>query len=870
MSEIAKRLFISYAWENEDYRIWVRRLAARFREDGVDARLDYWHLRGNDSLPEFMNREVRQADWVLVLCSPAYRSKVHATEDGIRSTGVGWEAMLLTSRLFTTSENKMLAALARGPWTEAAPDFLLGHVYVDLSDAKTFEANFKTLLQRITGTSEKAPPLGELPKDLEDAPLEPLRGHQAAEATPVPSPTDDSADAPMSVGSPALESPVTSSQTRLRMANRWLFTGAFGIFLLLVFCFAPPVLPPFKQRILGLASAILAGTCASLWAGSLDIQWQWLTSRLGKMAVRGGGGFAVFSLVIFLWWMPASAPVKDAKEITEEVVKVGGRVHIAGGDLLDKAIQAVATDYHLKPGDVSKAPQAWTPETPYERAMQAFASGKYEDASRLLEAAIKDPGTAGAEVGDIAKLLGECLLAEGRYSEAAETFQKALARQPDDPVLLNKIGLSLFLAGNYQGANSSFQQVLALKSVSAGVDYKQGLYAKLYIAQILLIQGKPEEAFKRGEEILLEMNRVFGKKAPETLTTQNLLCTIRQNHGNLAEAHECWEKLLVMCRETFGEQDSQTLAVMNNLSLNMFDQGEYEEARNLQEKIVSGWKGALGTSHPFVLTAETNLARTLSAEGKLLKAYTLQKPVLESLRHNPGNEHIDTLAAMETLANILRKRGDLDEARALYQEDLNIRRRIDGPKNLNAINVQALLALTLRDQGNLAAARGHQKEVLDSISRRFPKDHLSTLAAKDDLAVTLMMQGDLPSARKLAEEALAGRRQKLGNKHPRTLVSMDHLASILMAQHDFNGARDLLEFVVKERRSNRNLGPHHPDTSTAERALASVFEKLGNAEAAQQYYNSLQWLSSANPDDLTKEQREIAAALPALLTGAPK
>jgi hypothetical protein len=171
---VAKRLFISYAWESEEYRLWVQRLAARFRHDGVDARLDRWHLRANDNISEFMSREVRQADWVLVLCSPAYQSKLRAAEEGHSVSGVGWETRLLTGRMLGGSENKALAALARGSWAESSPDFLAGQIYYDLSNESTFGGTYRELLQRITGTYQSAPPLGELPADLEAEPVQPL------------------------------------------------------------------------------------------------------------------------------------------------------------------------------------------------------------------------------------------------------------------------------------------------------------------------------------------------------------------------------------------------------------------------------------------------------------------------------------------------------------------------------------------------------------------------------------------------------------------------------------------------------------------------------------------------------------------------
>jgi hypothetical protein len=62
------RVFVSYAWENDEYRELVKRLAVRLRDDGVDARLDVWHSEGL-TIPEFMEREVRQAD-KSSLCAP--------------------------------------------------------------------------------------------------------------------------------------------------------------------------------------------------------------------------------------------------------------------------------------------------------------------------------------------------------------------------------------------------------------------------------------------------------------------------------------------------------------------------------------------------------------------------------------------------------------------------------------------------------------------------------------------------------------------------------------------------------------------------------------------------------------------------------
>ena len=48
-----RRIFITYAWEDDDYRQLVKRFAARLRCDGINARLDAWDLNGL-TIPEFM------------------------------------------------------------------------------------------------------------------------------------------------------------------------------------------------------------------------------------------------------------------------------------------------------------------------------------------------------------------------------------------------------------------------------------------------------------------------------------------------------------------------------------------------------------------------------------------------------------------------------------------------------------------------------------------------------------------------------------------------------------------------------------------------------------------------------------------------
>lgn len=156
------RVFISYAWEDDFYREEVKRLATALRTDGVDVRMDYWDSKGL-SIPEFMNREVRHADKVLICASPKYKHNVQLMEDG-RPTGSGWEAMLVTSAIWarTKQRTQFEVAILRGSPDEALPMFLSGWPFIDLTGGD--QRSYDDLLCRLTDNEEVAPALGRVPE----------------------------------------------------------------------------------------------------------------------------------------------------------------------------------------------------------------------------------------------------------------------------------------------------------------------------------------------------------------------------------------------------------------------------------------------------------------------------------------------------------------------------------------------------------------------------------------------------------------------------------------------------------------------------------------------------------------------------------
>src|SRR4051812_25772594 len=90
------RAFLSYAWENEEHRAWVREFATRLRTDGVNVTLDQWDVQPGDQLSAFMERAVRENDYVIIVCTPTY-----AERSNERRGGVGYEGDIMTVETMT-------------------------------------------------------------------------------------------------------------------------------------------------------------------------------------------------------------------------------------------------------------------------------------------------------------------------------------------------------------------------------------------------------------------------------------------------------------------------------------------------------------------------------------------------------------------------------------------------------------------------------------------------------------------------------------------------------------------------------------------------------------------------------------------------
>lgn len=140
------KVFISYSWGSSDL---VLELAQRLVAHGVDVVLDKWELKEGQDKYAFMERCVNDPEIskVLIICDKMYVRKAND-----RTGGVGDETAIISSEIYgNVNQEKFIPIIAEKnengqPYV---PTYIKNRIYIDLSDPRTYEAEYEKLLRNI-------------------------------------------------------------------------------------------------------------------------------------------------------------------------------------------------------------------------------------------------------------------------------------------------------------------------------------------------------------------------------------------------------------------------------------------------------------------------------------------------------------------------------------------------------------------------------------------------------------------------------------------------------------------------------------------------------------------------------------------------
>lgn len=155
------RVFISYTGEDPENRIWVKKFVCKLRENGVNARVDMYHLKAGYDLPQWMTNELIMADKVLLICDKYYAQKADS-----RNGGVGWETMIIQGDMMIHAQsNKYICIVREENIDEGIPLYVKTKYSLQWTRKDILEEDFRELLYYLFDIDIE-PKLGKIPMEI--------------------------------------------------------------------------------------------------------------------------------------------------------------------------------------------------------------------------------------------------------------------------------------------------------------------------------------------------------------------------------------------------------------------------------------------------------------------------------------------------------------------------------------------------------------------------------------------------------------------------------------------------------------------------------------------------------------------------------
>jgi len=147
MASKPPKVLISYSHDSTEHRDRVLGLSKRLREEGVDCTIDQY-LVPPEGWPRWMEKQIRESDFVLMVCTETYYRRVLGDEDPDRGRGVRWEGHLVYEAIYQadTRNTKFIPVLFEGGGLPWIPPVLRSTSYYDLS----IEDGYENLYRRLT------------------------------------------------------------------------------------------------------------------------------------------------------------------------------------------------------------------------------------------------------------------------------------------------------------------------------------------------------------------------------------------------------------------------------------------------------------------------------------------------------------------------------------------------------------------------------------------------------------------------------------------------------------------------------------------------------------------------------------------------
>jgi CHAT domain-containing protein/tetratricopeptide (TPR) repeat protein len=352
---------------------------------------------------------------------------------------------------------------------------------------------------------------------------------------------------------------------------------------------------------------------------------------------------------------------------------------------------------------------------------------------------------AAAQQGDLNAILKRQkeFMNAGDYAAALVEAQKAeiLAKarfgvaHANYGVALYNLGSLYRTQGKYSDAEEFFERALAVKEKVLGTENPDVADTLNSLAAVYLDQGRYADAEGLFKRALAIREKTLGKDNPEVAKTLNNLAIVSRQKGKYADAEVLFKRALAIKEKALGANHPSLAASLNNLANVYSDQGKYADAEGLLRRALAIDEKALGADHPGVAMNLNNLANAYRDQRKYADAEGLYKRALAIQEKALGQDHPEVARSLDSLAIVYKNQGKFANAEEFHKRALAIREKALGQDHPDLAETLDNLAQVYREQGKYADAEGLDTRALAIREKALGASHPDVASTLDNLAI---------------------------------------------------------------------------------------------------------------------------------------
>lgn len=849
------KVFISYSHDSLEHSDRVRELSDRLRADGIDCILDQYEVSPPEGWPRWMDNQISEADFVVMICTKTYYLRVMGKEKPGAGLGVRWEGNLIYQHIYDaeTVNTKFIPVLLESgdiadipkPWRGVAR--YLAHT----------EEGYVDLYRRLTDQPEHQKPVLGNVRD--------LGGVQKLQSLAPKKQVQDF---------------FATSLTNLPFERNPFFTGREKLLNDLHAAFAGGGKTQAISGLGGLGKTQTAIEYAYRHRGDYQaIFWVRADSQLALST-----GFVEIARLLNL-------PEKDAQNPDDAARAVRAWLESNPGWLLicDNADQPELVK-EFRPRNA----QGHTLLTSRAQVFDALGIAKpFEIDVMSREEAVKflftrtgrddDNAVESDAATQVAEELGRLPLA---LEQAGAFITAKKARFKDYLVSYRKRKLALLnemrpVTGDYPESvattwSINFGEVEKVSAASSDLLRVSAFLSPDNIPYELITKGKSElgdalsNALVDVDDDPLALNNVlepltrysFIRLDPDsqTYSIHRLVQEVLKD-GMDEDTQSLWaERTVRALNEAFPEVEfrswtscrrllphakagasliekwdialRQAARLLNQAAYYSYKRGQYSEAESLYLRALAIDEKRLGPDDLEVAIDVNNLGLLYHAQGRYLESKSLSERSLVIREKALGPDDVLVAVSLNNLAFSYLALGQTTEAEPLLSRSLAIRQKALKPDDPNLGTALNNLAALYRVQGKYAEAQPLYEHSLRLREMGLGSDHPDVAQTLNNLALLHQGQEKHEEAESLFRRSLAISERALGPDHPDVAQGLYNLADLYRILVRYNEAEPLLKrsLAIFE----TALGAQHPNVASILETYAAVLRAMKRNDEASE------------------------------------